>query len=258
MIASLTSYDAQLINFKDESSKTKESSFQEFSGHPNKFLEDKEDTVLTPFGSDEKHDNECIEQLMDLNFVDDEDSFFSFPNDIDENAIFSRSDLEDVDFSVQPTLKSENDSDKESVRAGVVIHDDTVIHTRAQSARPYFSPINSASCDDCTVCYEATKILMVIFIMVKLYLSTSKLLHYHVLVYTESCLVDFDDYFRPKNHTDLSNTDVNFIKWMYDFHARPTVNVMKLFLNWLMFLSRISLHVKITCNTVEHVRSASA
>lgn len=241
----IASYDAQLINFKDESLKTKESSFQEFSGHQNKFLEDKEDTVLTQFGSEEKHDNECIEQLVDLNF-DDEDKFCPFSNDIDENTIFIRSDLEDIDFSVQPTLQSDNDSDKDSVCVGVIIHDDIVIHMRAQYAMPSFSPINPTSCDDCTACYDATKIAMMIFIMVSLYLSTLKLLHHHVLVYTESCLFDFDDYFRTKNPTDLSNTDLNFIKWMqYDFHAWPAVHRMKSFLNRQIFLSRTSLLVKI-------------
>ena len=61
VIASLSSYDAPLINFTDVSLKTQESSFQEFSGNLNNLKVSEE--MVIPLGSDitqveDKNDNQ--------------------------------------------------------------------------------------------------------------------------------------------------------------------------------------------------------
>ncbi|XP_078361043.1 uncharacterized protein LOC144645364 [Oculina patagonica] len=220
VIASLSSNDAPLINFSEVSLETQESLFQEFSGDPKNL--NVSDNSEIPLGSEvQDKDDNATEELVDLSIEFGHD-FFSRSNDTFEIKNFIHPDLEDIDFSVQPTIQRENDFEEDSLFASVAINDN--IFMDMPCLRKYYQceqdvEINPRLCDvdtdHQTIVVDIKTIMLIIFIKVSLYLSALKLLVDIGSSPTDTFFLPFDDCFRTKNPIDLSNTDLNFFKWFF-------------------------------------------
>lgn len=121
VIASLSSNDTPMINFSEVSLETQESSFQEFSGDPKNF--NVWDISKKPLGSEvQDKDDNATEEFVDLSIGYGHD-FFPPSKDTVESKCFIYPDLEDIDFSVQPTIPSENDFEEDSLFSSVAINE---------------------------------------------------------------------------------------------------------------------------------------
>ena len=125
VVASLSSNDTPLINFSEVSLETQESSFQEFSGDPKNF--NVSDNTEISLGSEvQDKDDNATEELVDLS-VEFGHDFLSPLDDTIEIKSFIHPDLEGIDFSVQPTIQSENEFEEHSLFASVATNDNICV-----------------------------------------------------------------------------------------------------------------------------------
>lgn len=218
-IASLISDDAPLINFSDEVSiQTQEASFQEFQGDQKSLLD-----IVIPLGSDteeykDKNDFfEIVGPLVDLS--SDADNSVLSPSGETNISVTKiclvHPDLVGIDFSKIDTVSLDSLSSGISVTE---ISEETITDfsvyadsISVQEIKDSFSLMSQFCADEADLC-ESWKIMLIFAII---FVSSLKLMYLSFMAILTSLIFYSHHYFREKISVDLSNTDLNFVKWIF-------------------------------------------